>query len=271
MTARLHHWEGPQQRRDLPTVVLVHGVGLDHAMWVPVAELLAKDRHVVAYDLLGHGETEDPPGPRRLDDFVDQLMAVLDAIAEPSVDVVGSSLGALIALHAAGTNCHRIRSLVLANMVFGRTESERAAVGERLRVAEEAGMASIADLAIDRWFRPAWQQANSVETTLIRQRLTTTDLGAYLKAYRVFVETDATISGATELATMPTLVITGELDPGSTPAMTRALGVALPSATTSIMEGLHHLPAIEAPAAFAAELVDFFNAQPSMTKTGEAT
>lgn len=252
MTSPKIHREGAG-----PTVVLVHGVGLDRSMWEDLSALLAANYRVVTYDLLGHGDAPDEPGERSLDDFVQQLSAVIDEVADPTVDLVGLSLGALIALHAAAADRHRIRSVMLANMVYGRNEAQQDGVNERLELAERIGMSTIADLAVDRWFTPQWRTENAARCARVHTRIATTNLEAYLKAYRVFASTDASLTGTARHVTMPAMAITGEHDSGSTPAMTARLADDLPAGTAQILEGLHHLPVIEAPARFAAALRSF--------------
>jgi pimeloyl-ACP methyl ester carboxylesterase len=59
--------------------------------------------------------------------------------------------------------------------------------------------------------------------------------------------------------TAPTLAMTGELDPGSTPAMSHALANAVPGGQAVVLAGLHHLPPIEAPGAFLRPFLDFLD------------
>ena len=66
--------------RGRPTVVLLHGFPDTSAVWGPVADRLASDLHVVAYDVRGAGRS-DAPGGRdgyALPMLVDDLDAVLD-------------------------------------------------------------------------------------------------------------------------------------------------------------------------------------------------
>jgi len=55
-----------------------------------------------------------------------------------------------------------------------------------------------------------------------------------------------------------TLVLTGEHDTGSTPAMAKALAASLPAATLAILPGLRHLALLEAPEQVAVSLDRFF-------------
>lgn len=240
-----------------PPLVLVHGVGLDHTMWDGIVEPLSVDRTVIRYDLLGHGTTEDPPGPRTLDDFVDQLCAVIDSTGDEPVTIVGSSLGALISLATAARHPERVAALVAANIIYGRTPEQQAGVEQRLALTERQGMGPVAGLAIDRWFSPAWQNDHPDLVTAVATRLRTNDVAAYLKAYRVLATTDLRTDGLAADVSCRALAVTGELDLGSTPAMTRALGDELPDGRSVVLDGLRHLPSIEDPAQFAACLAEF--------------
>lgn len=93
------HERGP---RDGPTVVLVHGYPDTHAVWDPVARMLAEDGaapcHVVTYDVRGAGASD---APARTADYalallVDDLAAVIDATSpERAVHLVGHDWGSV--------------------------------------------------------------------------------------------------------------------------------------------------------------------------------
>jgi pimeloyl-ACP methyl ester carboxylesterase len=70
-------------RRAGPTIVMVHGWPDTHRMWDGVADLLAADFRVVAYDTRGQGEsvTDAPDADFTVDLLADDLFAVIDAVA----------------------------------------------------------------------------------------------------------------------------------------------------------------------------------------------
>ena len=84
---------------DRPTVVLVHGFPDTSAIWHPVAEALASDHHVVAYDVRGAGASTAPSerGPGfRLERLVGDLEAVIAAAGGPRpVHLVGHDWGSV--------------------------------------------------------------------------------------------------------------------------------------------------------------------------------
>ncbi len=81
------------QGGDGPPVVLVHGLGLNRHMWDGQLAALGRRFFVVRYDLLGHGDSDKPEGPYRMERFVDQLSALIDGLKLGGCALVGFSLG----------------------------------------------------------------------------------------------------------------------------------------------------------------------------------
>lgn len=95
-------------------VLLIHGLaGSSLAEWYQVAPKLAVDRRVIMIDHRGHGLSA--PGDRRFDigDDADELAAVLDVMGVAKVDVVGYSMGGVIAQSLAKRHPGRVGKLVL--------------------------------------------------------------------------------------------------------------------------------------------------------------
>ena len=72
------------------TLVLLHGVGLDHTVWEPLTAIVQDRFTVLAPDLLGHGASAPAPEGVTLEDLAD---AVADQVPDGS-HLVGFSLGA---------------------------------------------------------------------------------------------------------------------------------------------------------------------------------
>lgn len=90
---------------DGPTIVMVHGWPDTHRMWHGVAELLAADFRVVAYDTRGRGEsvTDAPDAAFAVDLLADDLLAVLDATSpDEPVHLLGHDWGSVQAWEAVG-------------------------------------------------------------------------------------------------------------------------------------------------------------------------
>ena len=79
---------------DGPPIVLLHGIGLDRAVWDPVVPLLARAHEVIAVDLPGFGASEPLAGAPT----VEALAEAVEALGLDRPHVAGNSLGGGLAL-----------------------------------------------------------------------------------------------------------------------------------------------------------------------------
>ncbi len=102
-----------------PAVVMLHGLVIGNmASWFSSAALpLSAQRKVLLYDQRGHGDSSFASSGYDLDTQAQDLQAVLahHGMDQGPVDVVGHSMGALIALHYTLQNPDRVRRLVLVD------------------------------------------------------------------------------------------------------------------------------------------------------------
>jgi pimeloyl-ACP methyl ester carboxylesterase len=94
-------------------VILLHGSAGSRAHWLLVAPAIAERHRLVLMDYSGGGETTDHGGPLRVDELVDQVLAVADAEAIDRFHLAGWSLGAVIAAATAARAPTRLRSVAL--------------------------------------------------------------------------------------------------------------------------------------------------------------
>ncbi|MCX5403259.1 alpha/beta fold hydrolase [Streptomyces sp. NBC_00335] len=95
-----------------PPVLLLPALGETAADWVPVRDELARERRVFALDLRGHGASAWPSA-YSLPLMRDDVLGFLDALGLDRVDLVGHSMGGVVAYLAAAAQPHRISRLVL--------------------------------------------------------------------------------------------------------------------------------------------------------------
>src|ERR687889_2618491 len=98
-----------------PVVVLVHGIASRAAQWAGVLADLGETCHVIAPDLLGHGESAKPRGDYSLGAHACGIRDLLAALGHDRVTVVGHSLGGGIAMQFAYLFPERSERLVLVS------------------------------------------------------------------------------------------------------------------------------------------------------------
>jgi (E)-2-((N-methylformamido)methylene)succinate hydrolase len=224
-------------------IVLLHGVGLDHTMWEPLRAQLARltDRPVVALDLPGHGAQPPLTGPATLTELAENVAARLPGRAH----LVGFSLGALIAQHLARYRPELVATLSSVSSVCRRTPEEAASVQQRLEGARADFPGSV-EASIGRWY-PAGSGVDQDTVARTRTTLLANSVESYLHAYEVFATADAEISPELGRIGVPSLAVTGELDPGSTPEMTGRLASATPGAQAVVAPRARHMLPVEQP------------------------
>ncbi len=90
-------------------LVLLHGWGMNAAVWQPLLPIMRREWRVTLIELPGHGGSDSLPLERSIDDWAD---ACLQA-APPHAVWMGWSLGAQIALQAALRQPQRLTALVM--------------------------------------------------------------------------------------------------------------------------------------------------------------
>jgi pimeloyl-ACP methyl ester carboxylesterase len=107
-----------------PTMVFVHGAGLDHSSFALQSRYFGyHGRNVFALDLPGHGRSDGPPIPS-IAGMADWVLGVLDAHEIERASIVGHSMGALVALDAASRRPERVERLACVGVGYPMKVSE---------------------------------------------------------------------------------------------------------------------------------------------------
>ena len=161
-----------------PPLVLIHGFGLNRAMWQWQLPALTPHFSVLTYDLLGHGESAPPAGTPDLAMFSAQLLRLMERCGIERAAVVGFSLGGMIARRFALDHPDRLSALAILNSPHGRSPAERAAVRKRVRQTERHGPSANVEPALERWFTPRFRAEAPEVIALVRTWITRQRPGA---------------------------------------------------------------------------------------------
>ena len=138
----------PAPGEQRPVVVLVHGIASRAAQWEHVMERLGQTCHVLAPDLLGHGESAKPRGDYSIGAHACGIRDLLAALGHDRVTLVGHSLGGGIAMQFAYQFPERAERLAL--VCAGGLGPE---VSPFLRAATLPGSEVVIPLLASRWAR----------------------------------------------------------------------------------------------------------------------
>ena len=224
-------------------LILIHGVGLNKQVWQPQWQDFSSTFHVVAYDTLGHGNSPIPGESVCLDDYIEQLLSLIDALDLSQVMLCGHSMGALITLAFVIKYPERVSAIVPMMAAFNRSEEHQQRSRRVADILASDEAESLLDGTLQRWFTEADYADDSRrdKITKVKEWLLSANREGYSRAYRMFAENGETYVGKLDGISVPALVITGELDPNSTPAMTHEIANEIPQSEVVIMFGERHM------------------------------
>ena len=224
-------------------IVFIHGVGLDRKMWTPQINYF-KDYSTITYDLLGHGKTPFKKEEIKMRDYVDQLLSLTEFLSLDKFHLVGFSIGSLIALNFAANFEKKLNSLTLIATTYQRNEKQRQEVIDRVNLAKLNK--PISHLALKRWFTDNYLEKNPNIYEEFMKILTKDgeDQKNFIKAYELFAYYNDDVEIIKKISTK-TLVMTGSIDPGSTPEMSKKLSNDLNNSSYIEINNGKHLCSIE--------------------------
>jgi pimeloyl-ACP methyl ester carboxylesterase len=203
-----------------------------------------KTYSTLTYDLLGHGKTPCNKDKLSLRDFSIQLLEILDHLKIEKINLVGFSLGSLIALNFSSHFQKKVEKLILIGTTYKRSDQERSLVLDRYNQAKLNK--PISKQALKRWFSDKYLKDNPETYDLFMKILNKepNDHKNFLKAYELFANHYDDFEAIKKID-RKTLVMTGSDDVGSTPAMSKELVKDLINSTYIEIQNGKHLCSIE--------------------------
>ena len=220
-------------------IIFIHGVGLNHKIWKPQFEVF--ENTIVAYDILGHGQTPLESSNLSFDNFSRQLLNLIDELNFKKIHLVGFSIGSLIARNFAENYNNRLESLTLLCSIFKRSKEQQQIVDDRFELSKKSR--SLSKQALKRWFTDEYILQNPKIYEEISSMLNENNMEDFLKIYELFVKHKD--NEKFENIKVKTLIMTGEFDSGSTPEMSKNLSKCIKNSKVKIIKNGKHLCSIE--------------------------
>ena len=240
------------QGRDL---VILHSLLADRTAFDPVLQRLTAAHRVTLFNLPGfHGSQ---PAPLALMDAY--IAAIEDGFEEFGIGkdsvLIGNGFGGTVALAFALAHPERIAKLVLSDAAACFPPQGREAFAMMAQKVAEAGLGAVAEIAAKRVHSPAYLQAHPEAIETRKQVLLGIDPKAFQAACKILQETD--LVPLLHRLHVPTLVVCGELDQATPPALNKQIVEKVPGAKYVELPGCGHCPPLEQPEQFIAAIRDF--------------
>jgi pimeloyl-ACP methyl ester carboxylesterase len=248
--------------RSGPAVVLIHGFTDSARDWVPMLPYMSKHYRLILVDIRGHGQSSKPECCYTRLDFAYDIKLLLDALGVQRVDIVGHSLGSIIAQTFAEYWPERTLHAVLISSTGGLPPDRPKKPPEFDFAAEIRNLTEPIDP--DSPFMIAWWDSPTpVDPDFIRRQrkdaagiplrvwLAVLDQG--LSPDTAFTDLQRTLPRLKA----PTLLIWGSKDPIMEEDVRLSLRNALPRATVRVFDRLGHNPFWEDPRGVA-EVINTF-------------
>ena len=249
-----------------PVVVLIHGYTDNARDWVPMLPFLSTRLRLILVDIRGHGQSGKPECCYTRLDFAYDIKLLMDALGVAKADIVGHSLGSIIAQTFAEYWPERTRRVVLIASTGGAPPGAPKKPPQFDFAAEIRKLKEPIDA--DSPFMIAWWDSPTpVDPDFIRrqrQDAAGIPLRVWLAVLDQALPADAyaDLQGTLPRLKAPTLLIWGSKDPIMEPEVRQTLRDALPRAEVKIFEGLGHNPFWEDPRAVAQTINAFLDRAP---------
>lgn len=240
-------------------LVFLHGFPHDRTLWSPQLSALVDHCRCVAPDLRGFGEST-VTGPYTMDQYADDVAALLNHLQIRRAVIVGLSMGGYVAFALWRRRPELVRALVLADTRSGADSDEgRVKRKQLVALALERGSGAVADAQISGMLGKTTRETHPDIVESVRQMLSSAPVDGIVGALHAMM--DRPDSGPTlSTITVPTSILVGDEDALTPVKDARSMHEAIPSSRLEIIRGAGHLSNLEKPAAFNHVLSEFVSA-----------
>lgn len=247
-----------ERRGSGPPLLLIPGLSLDTRLYEGVARLLEGRFDCLSVDNRGAGRSDVPRGPYAIEQLAGDLLGLLYALGIDRVLVAGHSMGGHVALQLALDNRELVAGLALIGSaaagrpeLLGSTPAAAAALRRTRGSIEEIVRGNI-EVSLGRRFLAA--RRDEAER-FIAARVARPPRGTGVAGQRAAAQSFDVRARLGEIA-CPCAIVHGDDDQVVPLARGEELAAGIAGARLFKLEGVGHLPQLEAPTELAAALID---------------
>lgn len=245
-------------------LLLVHGHPFDRSMWRPQVEQFSRTGwRMIAPDLRGYGDTTVVPGTTRWETFAHDLAGLLDQLEIETAVLCGLSMGGQIVMEFHRLFPQRVRGLVLADTSApAETTDGRRARHELADRLSREGLGRYAEEVLPRMVAPSTIRTLPLVAGHVLGMMRAAPAEGAAAALRGRAGRPDYVDMLPSVA-VPTLVVVGRDDDFTPLADAELMHRRIPHSTLVVVDGAGHLPNLERPAKFNAELARFLDSLPA--------
>jgi pimeloyl-ACP methyl ester carboxylesterase len=241
-----------------PALLLIPGLSLDTRLYEGVVPLLEQRFDCIAVDLRGAGLSEVPRGPYTIELLAGDLFGLLAGLGIDRALIAGHSMGGHVALQLALDNRELVAGLALLGTsatgrpeLLGSSPAAAAALGRTQGSIEEIVRGNI-EVSLGRRFL---REQRAVAEAFIATRVAHPPRGRGVAGQRAAARSFDVRDRLAELG-CPCTILHGDDDQVVPLARGEELAAGIPAARLFVLDGVGHLPQLEAPTVLAAALID---------------
>lgn len=241
-------------KANAPWLVFSNSLLTDLSLWDDQVAAFGDRFRILRYDQRGHGGSETPPQEGSFDRLAQDLEGILDALRIPAATFIGVSMGVGTLLALAERSPDRIQGLVLADGPPRTPDGGYGRVDANIEKMIAEGVESYVEPTVDRWFPASFHKRAPERVEKVRGMIRRASVNGYVACSRALQNYDST-STLAKLPVVPLLVCGAE--DGNMPALMKPMHAAIGAGKFAIIPDCGHLPCIEQPELFNAELAHY--------------
>lgn len=247
------------ERQEIPSLLLIHGLGSNHKCWKFQIDYFSKKYRVIAGDSKWHGKSKSTPIPPKysIKQYAEDWWKIIKEIRPKNLFIMGSGMGSAICLQTALDHPNAVKGMILINSWSHCDDDFHTWLQKWVKVVREEGTDGLAKFVIPHLFSKDFIQENPEIIKFYSQVRAEQKPEAVKVACRACMKFD--VREKLEKIRTPTLLIAGEYDVLNPPYKSKFILEKIPHSKYVAISRSGHMPYLEKPSEFNSIVLDFIN------------
>ena len=196
---------------------------------------------MIAYDIRGHGNSDDGVDNFSIDLFVNDLLSLMDTLKIDKAILCGFSMGGYIALNAIENYPERFNALILCDT--NCTEDKPEAKEKRMKIIESVnkkGLEQYAEVSLKKLFAPISFSKHIEEIAIVKRMIMKTSKQSIYKTLHALTERKETCTKLHAIK-VPVLIMVGKEDEITPPDVALTMHEEIKGSIIHIIDHAGHL------------------------------